>query len=122
MKKSAKITLTLAAAAGMAACNRQRPPDPCEAASFNEQACNEAVRSGGYHYNGTWMPMYYSHPYPWYYDSYRSHVSRGGSVFSAPSSSYARPSSGGSSSGVSRGGFGSTGAGHASGGGSGAGS
>src|SRR5215813_791925 len=107
MKKSATITITIAAAMGTIACSR-RGPDPCEAATFNEQACNEAVRNRGYHYNGTWVPMYYSRPYPYYYDNYRSHVARGGSVSSRPSSSYASPS-------VSRGGFGSTGAAHSSG-------
>ena len=110
MKKSAHITLTLAAAMGMAACGRNRP-DPCEAATFNEQACNEAVRNGGYYYGGSWVPMAYRYPYPYYYDMYRGYTSRGGSVASAPSGSYAAPASG-----VTRGGFGSTGASHASGG------
>ncbi len=108
MKKSAGITLTMVAAMGMVACNRERR-DPCEAASFDEQACNEAVRQGGYHYNGRWFPMYYSHPYPWYYDSYRSYVSHGGTVHSAAPGAYRAPS--GSSS-VTRGGFGSTGSSH----------
>jgi hypothetical protein len=129
MKKSASITLTAVAAMGIAACNRSRP-DPCEAATFNEQACNDAVRNHGYHYGGSWVPMYYSHPYPYYYDSYRGYVSRGGSVRSVPSGSYAAPAAGASSgtsvsspSGVTRGGFGSTGASHgSSGGGSGSGS
>jgi hypothetical protein len=106
MKKSASITVTVAAAMGIA-CNRQRP-DPCEAATFNEQACNEAVRNHGYHHNGTWVPMFYSHPYPYYYDNYRGYLSRGGSVRSAPAGTYSSP-------GVSRGGFGSTGSSHASG-------
>ena len=52
MKKSANITLTVVAAMGMAACNRQRP-DPCEAGSFNEQACNDAVRNHGYYHGGS---------------------------------------------------------------------
>ena len=116
MKKSANITLTVVAAMGMAACNRR--PDPCEAGSFNEQACNDAVRNHGYYHGGSWVPMYYSHPYPYYYDTYRGYVARGGTVRSAPSGIYSAP---GSSSGVSRGGFGSTGAAHAAGGGSSAG-
>ena len=112
MKKSAQITLTLVAAMGMAACNRRRP-DPCEAATFNELACNEAVSNGGYYYGGSWVPMRYHYPYPYYYDLYRGHVSRGGVVASAPSGSYAAPVV--HASGVTRGGFGSTGASHASG-------
>jgi len=94
MKKSARITLTLVAAMGMAACSRGRR-DPCEAATFNEQACNEAVRNRGYYSDGQWVPMHYSQPYPYYYDTYRRYTSSGGSV--------------------TRGGFGATGAAHASG-------
>ena len=107
MKKSAKVTLTVVAAVGMAACGR-RGMDPCQQGSFNEQACDEAVRSGGYYWNGGWVPMTYHYPYPYYYDSYRSYVSRGGSVAPAVSGAYSHPSS----PGVSRGGFGSIGAGH----------
>ena len=113
MKKSAHVTLTLVAAMGMAACNRNRP-DPCEAATFDEQACNQAVRNGGYYYHGAWVPMAYRYPYPYYYDMYRGYLSRGGSVATTPSGSYAAPA--GTSSGAVRGGFGSTGASHASGG------
>jgi hypothetical protein len=113
MKKSAKITLTAVAAMGIAACNRERR-DPCEAATFDEMACNEAVRQGGYHYGGSWVPMYYHYPYPYYYDSYRSYTARGGRVTPAPSGAYRAPSG----SGISRGGFGSIGAGHSFSGGS----
>lgn len=113
MKKSAKVTLTVVAAVGLASCGRKRP-DPCEAATFNEQACQEAVRDGGYHWRGTWYPMMYHYPYPYYYDSYRGYVSRGGAVRAAPAGDYARPASSSSHS-VERGGFGSTGAGHGAG-------
>jgi hypothetical protein len=120
MKKSAKVTLTVVAAVGLAGCGRRRM-DPCQASSFDEQACQDAVRSGGYYWGGTWVPMRYGNPYPYYYDSYRSYTSRGGRVVTAPSNSYSRPAAGsgnpGSSTshGVSRGGFGSVGAGHSSG-------
>jgi hypothetical protein len=120
MKKSTGVTLTTVAAMGLAMCGRQRP-DPCTAATFNELACQEAVRSGGYYWQGSWFPMFYHYPYPYYYDSYRRHVSGGGSVFSAPAGAYGRPGMGapggapGGSSGVERGGFGSTGSGHGAG-------
>ena len=113
MKKSAKVTLTVVAVVGLASCGR-RHPDPCEAATFSEQACQEAVQKGGYYYNGSWFPMMYHYPYPYYYDSYRGYVSGGGVVRSDPAASY-------SHSGVERGGVGTTGAGHASGAGAGAG-
>ena len=111
MKKSAKVTLTVVAAMGLASCGRSRP-DPCDQTSFNEMVCQDAVRSGGYYYGGSWYPMMYSYPYPYYYDHYRTHVSNGGRVVGAPAGSYARP---GGASGVEHGGFGSIGAGHSAG-------
>jgi hypothetical protein len=115
MKRSSKVTLTVVAAMGVVACARRY--DPCEARYFNEAACSDAVRSGGYYYGGSWHSMHYGHPYPYYYDSYRSHVSRGGTVVAAPYGSYSRPSVGSpSSGGTVRGGFGGTGSGHSSGG------
>jgi len=78
--------------------------DPCARETFNELACQEAIRNGGYHYNGSWYPMTYSYPYPYYYDSYHTYVIHGGAVRSVPSESYVRP--GGT---VTRGGFGTSG-------------
>lgn len=124
MKKSTQVTLTVVAAMGMAGCSRHR--DPCEPSSFDSLACQDAVRSGGYFWNGHWYGMSYHYPYPYYYDSYRTHINRGGSVVVPPAGAYVHPpadagkrfGSGGSSSpasGVTRGGFGSTGSGHFSG-------
>src|SRR5690348_18322304 len=83
MKKSGQVTLTIVAAMALAGCARRY--DPCAPETFNELACQEGIRRGGY-----------SHPYPYYYDGYHSYMSHGGSAHS-------------SSSGVARGGFGSTG-------------
>ena len=82
-------TLTVVAAVRLASCGRSRR-DPCDQKSFNEMACQDAVRSGGYYYGGTWFPMMYRYPYPYYYDSYRTHFSRGERSGSA-AGSYARP-------------------------------
>src|SRR4029453_8069984 len=112
MKKSARVTLTVVAAVGLASCGRSRR-DPCDQTSFNEMAFQDAVRSGGYYSGGTGFSVMYRYPYPYYYDSYRTHISRGGRVVAAPAGSYARP--GGASSGAAHGGFGSTGASHSSG-------
>ena len=60
--------------------------------------------------------MIYHQPYPFYYDSYRSWVSRGGTVHAEPGIHYGHPPGS-----VTRGGFGSTGEGHGSAGGHGAG-
>jgi hypothetical protein len=108
MKRSSKVTLTVVAVMGLASCSRRR--DPCEASYFDATACQDAVGNGGYYWGGSWYPMTYSHPYPYYYDSYRTHVQRGGKVFGTPSGAYARPSGA-----PARGGFGETGGGHSSG-------
>lgn len=104
--------MTVVAAMGLASCSRGRR-DPCEAATFDEPSCQQAVQNGGYYWRGGWVPMRYGNPYPFYFDAYRSHVSRGGAVVAAPAGSYAHPSG---SAGVSRGGFGSIGSGHGIGG------
>jgi len=118
MKKSRQVTLTVVAAVALAGC--QRRMDPCESATFDPTACGDAIRNGGYYWRGTWFPMAYHNPYPYYYDSYRRYVYGGGRVTGAPSGAYLRPSTGGTSSThgsgeVTRGGFGSTGAGHGAG-------
>src|SRR6185312_2122370 len=112
MKKSAKVTLTVVAVVGLASCGRSRR-NPCDTAYFNELACQEAVQNGGYYWGGSWVPLRYSYPYPYYYDHYRTYVRSGGLVYAAPAGSYSR---GSRSSGITRGGFGSTGAGHSVGG------
>jgi hypothetical protein len=131
MKKSAKVTLTVVATVGLASCGR-RHPDPCDAATFNEQACQQAVSSGGYYYGGSWHSMHYGYPYPYYFDSYHRFMSHGGHVVSEPVESYrgtgtigqrfgTSPSSPGasgtpSSGSATHGGFGHSGAAHSSGG------
>jgi hypothetical protein len=115
MKKSAQVTLTVVAAVGLGACSRQRQ-DPCEAATFNEQACQEAVRDGGYWWYGNWVPIRYGSPYPYYYDRYRGYTAGGGVVTAAPGKAYGRTAAGTAGApAVVRGGFGSTGAGHGAG-------
>lgn len=109
MKRSSKVTLTVVAVMGLASCARRR--DPCESGYFDATACADAIRNGGYFWDGGWVPMTYHYPYPYYFDAYQRHVSRGGTVVAAPSGSYARPAAGG----TVRGGFGSIGAGHGAG-------
>jgi hypothetical protein len=119
MKKSVQVTLTAVAAFGLAAC-RRHGQDPCESASFSQQACEDAVANGGYYWNGSWMPMTYHYPYPYYFDSYQKYVGSGHTVNPAPGQRYGRPAMASpagdpASPGVVRGGFGSTGAGHGAG-------
>jgi hypothetical protein len=113
MKRSSQVTLTLVTAIGLAGCGRRY--DPCDERSFDAVACTDAIHGGGYYWNGSWVPMSYTHPYPFYYDAYRTRVARGDTVISVPGKTYGRPSganAGHSGGSVTRGGFGSTGAGH----------
>ena len=85
--------------------------DPCNAATFNEHACQDAVNNGGYYWNGSWQNMSYHQPYPYYYDQFRTHISQGGASVGVPDSVYSHPVGGSHSVGsVERGGFGAHGA------------
>lgn len=113
MKKSAGVRLTVVAAIAIAA-RAQGPADPCAAATFNEQACRDAVQAQGYCWNGRWVKLKYHYPYPYYFDSYLSYIGAGGTINAADVGSCGPPRSffllGHS---THRAGFGGTGAGHA---------
>lgn len=113
MRKPVKILLTAGVAAALVACGR-RAIEPCDQATFNEQGCQNAVSHGGYYWGGSWYPMHYSHPYPYYYDHYTYFRSHNGAGANAPANGGPHSSSPGS---VVRGGFGSAGAAHGGGGG-----
>jgi hypothetical protein len=115
-KKSSRVTLTVVAAVGMAA-RGQQPADPCEASTFNEHACQEAVRQRGYCWNGRWISLRYSYPYPYYYDQYQVYAMLVGPSNPAAVGTCRPPhiwiAHGGHGPSAARCGFGSTGAGHA---------
>ena len=71
MRKSPQVTLTIVAAVSLAAAKAGPRPDPCTAATFNEQACQAAIHNRGYCLGDQWVPMRYSYPYPYYYDQYQ---------------------------------------------------
>jgi hypothetical protein len=100
-----KRSLVVFAALGLAACRKQIP-DPCEPETFNNLACEEAVRRGGYYSHGTFVPRIYPQLYPFYYSRYGTYVTGGGISRPSPAGSYAAPAPG-----VTRGGFGVTGSG-----------
>src|SRR5262245_36364346 len=91
MKKSSKVTLTILASLALAGCGRRY--DPCDARYFNEVACQNAINSGGYYYNDVWYRSSYGHPYPYYYNSYHTHILLGGSHHSYSTSTYIHSSS-----------------------------
>jgi hypothetical protein len=101
----------LAAVVGVG-CSRQPAIDPCEAESYTQVACENAVANRGYWNNGHW----YAHAYPFsamYYSSrYNSYIAGGGRVRRVSPSVYAPRVSVPSRPSVVRGGFGGIGAGH----------
>ena len=111
MKKSAAVRLTIVAAVGIVA-HAQPRPDPCSASTFNEAACLAAVQANGYCWNGRWVKLKYHYPYPYYYDTYFSYLSVGGTVEPAVIGSCAMPRLTSHASGFTRAGFGTVGAGH----------
>lgn len=94
MKKSANIQLLFLNSLMLSAvaCQQSMPPgvDPCFDQTFNQPACEAAVQNRGYHYHGSWVPMFYPNPYPFYLDRHNSYVARGGTVYSSPAFMYAR--------------------------------
>jgi hypothetical protein len=115
MKKSATVTLTIVAAMGLAARTQSRR-DPCEAATFNEHACQQAIQAGGYCWNGRWVRLKYHYPFPYYYDLYQELISQGGVVTATPVGSCGpRPTHFAGAHGAARAGFGSHGACHSAG-------
>ena len=115
VKKSARVVLTVAAAMGMTA-RGQLAPDPCDAGTFNTKACKVAVKHMGYCDGSAFVPMTYSERYPYYYDSYQAYLANGGIATAAEAGNCRRPHSNYFGTPVSRGGFGSTGAGRHAGG------
>jgi hypothetical protein len=109
MKKSTQVTLTVAAAMGLAA-RGQQPLNPCNAASFNGGACREAVQHSRLCWQGTWNPISAPEPYPYYYGAYRDYVANGGVVTPVETGNCGHLSAY-RGAGV-HGGFGGTGAGH----------
>jgi hypothetical protein len=90
----------------------QQTPDPCDAVTFNIKACKTAVQHKGYCAGSTWVPTIYQERYPYYYDSYQAYLATGGVITAAETGNCRSPHSGFfGMHGVSRGGFGSTGAG-----------
>ena len=92
MKRSANIQLLFlnSLILGAVACDNDAPPviDPCNQRTFNQPVCETAVQNHGYRFHGAWIPMFYPSPYPFYLSGHSSYVARGGTVYSAPMSSY----------------------------------
>ena len=101
----------LAAIVGVG-CSQRVPMDPCEAETYSQIACENAVTNHGYWNNGHW----YAHAYPfaamYYLTRHNSFIAGGGRVRSVSPSVYVPHTAVPSRPGVVRGGFGGIGAGH----------
>jgi hypothetical protein len=115
VKKSSQVTLTIVAAVSLAAADPK--PDPCGAATFDEQACQAAILQRGYCLGDRWVSMRYSYPYPYYYDQYQVHALLVGPAAPFPAGTCAHRTGGahGFAAAAARGGFGAHGCGHAGG-------
>jgi hypothetical protein len=71
VRRSSQVKLTIVAAVSLALAKADPQPDPCGAATFDEQACRTAIRQRGYCLGDQWVPLHYSYPYPYYYDQYQ---------------------------------------------------
>jgi hypothetical protein len=101
----------LAALVGVG-CSQRVPMDPCEAETYSQVACENAVANSGYWNNGHW----YAHAYPfaamYYLNRHSSFVAGGGRLRSVSPSVYVPHTAVPSRPGVVRGGFGGIGTGH----------
>jgi hypothetical protein len=108
MRKSSAVRLTIVAAIGMAA-HAQSRLEPCASSTFNEAACEAAVKDNGYCWNGKWVRLQYHYPFPYYYDSYYQFLGQGGVPYPMATGNCRAPH-GAAAHGVSRAGFGHSGA------------
>jgi hypothetical protein len=126
MKRSRHIQLATLSILGLAACSTKQAalPDPCRPETYNDIACQDAVKNHGYYSHGGFVYANYPDPYLSYYQRYQAFTAQGGVPNSVPLSAYSPNSAGGAggwlgsgrgSSGdagegsVSRGGFGASG-------------
>ena len=112
MRRPVEISLVLVPLL-VVACSGHQAPDPCLPANYNAPACQYAVDHQGYYRDGAWFPHVYSHPFFFYSGGFASYIAGGGRVNAIDGARYS-PSAA-VSGGTTRGGFGSSGAVHASG-------
>jgi len=81
----------------MAACSTKQValPDPCQPETYNDIACQDAVKNHGYYSHGVFVYGNYPDPYLSYYQRYQAFTAQGGVPHPEPLDAY-----------TSRGGFG----------------
>ena len=78
MMKSARVTLTVLAGVGSVA-HAQVGSNPCAPGTFNQAACQAAVKSHGYCDNRAWVRQKFQ-KYPYYYGLYQTYAAAGGAA------------------------------------------
>lgn len=74
---------------GAAGCSPSTPaPDPCEPELYQQEQCEQAVGTSGYHYRGVWIPRVYPHPSLYYAGEHDRYVARGGVTTRVPTQAY----------------------------------
>jgi uncharacterized protein YgiB involved in biofilm formation len=106
MKKSRHIQVATLSILGLAACSTKQAalPDPCRPETYNDIACQDAVKNHGYYSHGVFVYGNYPDPYLSYYQRYQAFTAQGGVPTSVPLDAYS--AHGNASADVSRGGFG----------------
>lgn len=122
MKRSRNVVLGLVPSLVAVACGHTPPPDPCEPSFYSAEACQYAIEHRGYYHDGVFFPHVYPYPMLYYNSGYSTYLSRGGRPTAIGAEHYSPTYRGGGaiggSAGTVRGGFGGSGAAHASGAGS----
>jgi hypothetical protein len=110
MKRSRHIQVAALSILGMAACSTKQAalPDPCKAETYNDVACQDAVKNHGYYSHGVFVYGNYTQPYMSYYQRYQAFTASGGVPHPAAAAAYSAHGGGGGEGegSVSRGGFG----------------
>jgi uncharacterized membrane protein YgcG len=117
MKRSRHIQVATLSILGLAACSTKQAalPDPCRPETYNDIACQDAVKNHGYYSHGVFVYGNYPDPYLSYYQRYQAFAAQGGVTNAAPLSAYSASGGGGGGwfggggagdGSVSRGGFG----------------
>jgi hypothetical protein len=82
---------------GLSACSWEQVvlPDPCHPETYNDIACQDAVKNHGYYSRGVFVYGNYPDPYLTYFQRYQDFTSKGGVPHEVPLWAYAAPVTGG---------------------------
>jgi hypothetical protein len=78
---------------GLSACSWKQAvlPDPCQPETYNDVACQDAVKNHGYYSHGLFVNGYYPDAYLTYFQRYQDFTVKGGVPREVPLWAYAAP-------------------------------